>query len=155
MCAIWLGSKCSEESAGAAHFLKHSVPTVQIGNLLNNNRKVLLFDVKPECNPYDGHMAGTIFSMGIQCYSPIHTCINSHGPNWDFGLLKCSNANFWSFILWIIHKYSVYLAPEVFPEPNETTYLPHRSILTVQTRVVLTIFNNFLIWTVRIALCTK
>ena len=50
---------------------------------------------------------------------------------------------------------SMYLAPEVFLKLNETTDLPHTSILTVQTRVVLTIFNNFLIWTVRIALCTK
>ena len=128
----------------------HSVPTIQIGNLLNNNRKVLLFDVKPECNPYDSYMAGTTFSMGIQWYPPIHTCANSHGPNWDFSPLQCSHASFWSFILWIIHKYSMYLVPEVFPDLNETTHLPHRSILTVQTRVVLTIFNNFLIWTVRI-----
>ena len=94
MCAIWLGSKFSEDSAGVAHFLKHSVPTVQIRNLPNNNRKVLLFDVKPERNPYDSYMAGTIFSMGIQWYPSIHTCVNSHGPNWDFGPLKCSNANF-------------------------------------------------------------
>ena len=83
MCAIWLGSEFLEGLAGAAHFLKHSVPTVQIGNLLNNNRKVLLFDVKLECNPYDSYMAGTTFSMGIQWYSPIHTCANSHSPNWE------------------------------------------------------------------------
>ena len=73
MCAIWLGSEFSGESAGEAHFLKHSVPTVQIGNLLNNNRKVLLFDVKPERNLYDSYMAGTTFSMDIQWYSSIHT----------------------------------------------------------------------------------
>ena len=85
MCAIWLGSEFSEELAGVAHFLKHSVPTVQIGNVLNNNRKVLLFDVKPERNPYDSYMAGTTFSMGIQWYPPINTCVNSHAPNWDFG----------------------------------------------------------------------
>ena len=65
MCAIWLGSKFLEESAGVAHFLMHAVPTVQIGNLLNNNRKVLLFDIKPERTPYDSYMTGINFSMGI------------------------------------------------------------------------------------------
>ena len=84
MCAIWLGSEFSEELAGVGHFLKHSVPTVQIGNVLDNNRKVLLFDIKPECNPYDSYMAGTTFSTVIQWYYPIYTFVNSHGPNWDF-----------------------------------------------------------------------